>query len=94
MQDNHLIAFISQAHKGRALQLSAYEKEMLEMLAIIHAVKKWKQYLLGRRFVIMTNHKSLKYLLDQRVRQESQHSWIQKLVGYDYLVELQEGNRQ
>lgn len=88
MQKNHPIAFINQVLKGRALQLFAYEKEML---AITFAIKKWKQYLMGRRFIIKTDHKSLKYLLDQRVRQGSQHPWIQKLVEYDYLVEYKKG---
>lgn len=84
IQDNHPIAFISQGLKGRALQHSAYEKEIL---TITHDVKKWKQYLMGRKFIIKIDQKSLKLLLDQRVRQKSQHLQIQKLVGYDYLVE-------
>lgn len=70
MQDTHPIAYISQGLKGRALQLLAYEKEML---TITHAVKKWKPYLLGRRFIIKTDYKCLKFLSDRRVRQESQH---------------------
>lgn len=70
MQHNHPIAFYSQGLKGRSLTLSAYEKEML---AILSAVKKWRQYLLGRRFIVRTDKKSIKFLLDQRFRQESQH---------------------
>lgn len=70
IQDNHPIAFISQGLKGRALQHSAYEKEIL---TITHDVKKWKQYLMGRKFIIKIDQKSLKLLLDQRVRQKSQH---------------------
>lgn len=60
LQDGHPIAFSSQSLKGRALNLSTYEKEIL---AILLAVKKWRQYLLGRRFIIKTDQRSLKYLL-------------------------------
>lgn len=61
MQEHHPIAYISQGLKGRALQLSAYEKEIL---AITFEVKKWKQYLMGKRFILKNDHKSFKYLLD------------------------------
>ena len=64
MQDHRPIAFHSQALKGNKLSLSTYEKELL---ALVVAVKKWRPYLLGRPFVIKTDHQSLKYLLEQRV---------------------------
>lgn len=67
MQKGHPIAYISQKLKCKALNLSAYEKE-----------------------IIKTNQKSLKYLLDQKFRQESQYPWLQKLTEYDYLNEVQE----
>ena len=64
MQDHRPIAFHSQAMKGNKLSLPTYEKELL---ALVVAVKKWRPYLLGRPFVIKTDHQSLKYLLKQRV---------------------------
>lgn len=30
-------------------------------------------------------------MLDQRVRKESQHPWLQKLNGFDYLEEYKKG---
>ena len=61
MQSQRPIAFHSQALKGKNLALSTYEKELL---ALVVAVKKWRHYLLGRPFVITTDHQSLKYLLE------------------------------
>lgn len=52
MQQRHPIAYISQKLKGRALSLSTYEKEMM---AILLAIKKWMQYLIGRRFLIKSD---------------------------------------
>jgi hypothetical protein len=44
MQSNRPIAFTSKALAPRHLGLSTYEKEMT---AIIHAVTKWRTYLVG-----------------------------------------------
>lgn len=54
-------------------------------------MQKWRQYLLGRRFTIRTEQKSLKFLLDQCFRQESQHPWLLKLAGFDYVAEYEKG---
>jgi len=34
----------------------------LELAVIIHALKMWRCYLLGRRFVLMSDHIGLRYL--------------------------------
>jgi hypothetical protein len=40
---------------------SIYDKEML---AIMHALTKFRQYLVGSKFVVKTDHNSLKYFLE------------------------------
>lgn len=70
------------------MQLSTYEKELL---ALILATKKWSQYLLGRKFIIKTDHQLPKYLLDQRLTNSVQHKWLNKLMGFDYLVHYKPG---
>ena len=60
MQEGHPIAFFSKQLGPRFAGTSAY---MRELQAIVAAVTKWRQYLLGRPFVIRTDHKSLKELL-------------------------------
>jgi len=55
------------------------------------AIKKWRQYLLGREFVIRTDHKPLKYLLEQRSYIEAQHTWLLKLHSYKFVVEYKKG---
>ena len=64
MQDHKPIAYHNQALKGSKLSLSTYEKELLPLVVV---VKKWRPYLLGRPFVIKTDHHGLKYLLEQKV---------------------------
>lgn len=63
------IAYFSEALKGTSLRLSTYEREML---AIVKAIHKWQPYLLGKPFTVRTDHKSLKYLLEQRITTPAQ----------------------
>ena len=57
MQEQRPISFESRPIKGNNLHKPIYEKEML---AIIHALKKWSPYLMGILFKVKTDHDSLK----------------------------------
>ena len=46
-----------------------YDKEML---AIMHALTKFRQYLVSSRFVVKIDHNSLKYFLDHKDLSERQ----------------------
>jgi hypothetical protein len=61
MQTNQPIAFLSKALKGEAL---TYEKELF---ALVTTIQKWRPYLLGQSFVVKTDQRSLKFLLEQKV---------------------------
>ena len=61
MQDCHPIAFESRKLKGSELLYSTYDKEML---AIMHALAKFRQYLVGSKFTVKTDHNILRYFLE------------------------------
>jgi hypothetical protein len=63
MQDNHPIAFESRKLREYELHYLVYDKEML---AIMHALAKFKQYLVGNRFKVKTNHNKLGFLMEQK----------------------------
>lgn len=88
MQSNHPISFTSKALAPRHLGLSTYEKEMT---VIIHAVTKWRTYLVSCHFLIKTNHQSLKHFLDARATTPAQQKWLTKLLGYDYTISYKSG---
>ncbi|XP_026399186.1 uncharacterized protein LOC113295041 [Papaver somniferum] len=83
MQSNKPIAYFSKPLSGKNLNLSVYDKEML---AIVSAVNKCSPYLLGRHFKIYTDHRSLKYFLEQILSSLEQQKWLSKLLGYDYEI--------
>ncbi|KAL8153072.1 hypothetical protein V2J09_010832 [Rumex salicifolius] len=88
MQDNHPICYISRALGPRHQSLSVYEKELL---AVVHAVQAWSSYLTHRPFLIRTDQKSLKYLLEQKVSTPFQHLWLSKLMGYTFEIHYKQG---
>lgn len=89
MQGGRPIAFYSQALHGKNLALSTYEKELL---ALVCAVQKWRPYLLGAKFIVRTDQKSLQYLLGQTITTTAQQKWLVKLMGYDFKIEYKKGH--
>ena len=87
-QQGRPIAYLSQALSPRAQQKSVYERELM---AIVLAVQKWKHYLLGRHFIIMTDQRSLKFLSDQRLMGDDQLKWTSKLLGLDFEIQYRPG---
>jgi hypothetical protein len=61
IQDRHPIAFFSRPVADRHRALAAYEQELI---GLVQAVRHWRPYLWGHRFIVKTDHYSLKYLLD------------------------------
>ena len=63
------------------------------MLAILHALKQWHPYLIGRHFKVKTIHDSLKYFLEQRLSSEEQQKWVTKMLGYDFEIIYKKGKK-
>jgi hypothetical protein len=53
-----------------------YVTHGLELAAIVHALRKWRHYLMGKRFELRTNHNGLKYLFDQPNLNTRQSRWL------------------
>jgi hypothetical protein len=82
------LAFFSRPIAPRYSKLATYERELI---GLAQAVRHWRPYLWGRRFVIRTDHRSLCFLLDQRLTTIPQHQWANKLLGFDFVVEYKPG---
>ena len=84
MQGQHPIAYYSRVLSAQARYKSIYERELM---AIVFAVQKWQPYLTGHKFIVHTDQKGLKFLLEQRLVGAEHQRWITKLIGYDFEVQ-------
>ena len=57
-----------------------------ELLAVIHALRVWRHYLLGKQFKIFTDHHSLKYLMTQPKLSKRQVRWVEMLAKFNFEV--------
>lgn len=65
MQGGHPLAFLSKALGPRSMGLSTYEKEYM---AILMALEQWRSYFQHAEFHIITDHRSLVQLTEQRLQ--------------------------
>lgn len=80
MQMGRVIAYASRklmSHKAN------YPTHDLELGAVVFALKIWRHYLYGVKFVVYTDHKSLKYLMDQQNLNMCLRRWLDVLKDYD-----------
>ena len=74
MQDGKVVAYASQQlrpHEGN------YPTHDLELAVVVHALKIWRHYLIGKRCQIFTDHKSLKYIFTQLDLNLRQRRWLE-----------------
>jgi hypothetical protein len=88
MQDKKPIAYYSKALGVKNLTKSAYEKELM---AVVLAIQHWRPYLLGRKFIVSTDQKSLKELMQQKIVTAEQQNWAAKLLGYNFDIVYKQG---
>ena len=82
----HPIAYISRSLNGTERN---YHVADLEMLAIIFALKEWRQYLLDAHepFTILTDHKNLEYFTKPQDLSRRQARWNQIRQEYHYIIQ-------
>ncbi|KAD5317282.1 hypothetical protein E3N88_17228 [Mikania micrantha] len=88
MQRNKVIAYASRQLKTHEKNYATHD---LELGAIIFALKLWRHYLYGVHFTVYTDHKSLKYIFDQKELNMRQRRWMETLNDYDCEIIYHEG---
>jgi hypothetical protein len=83
MQNGHPLAFLSKALGPKYRGLSTYEKEYM---AILLALEQWRSYLQHAEFQIVTDHRSLVQLTEQRLHTPWQQKVFTKLIGLQYRI--------
>jgi hypothetical protein len=88
IQEGHLVVFASrQLRKHEA----HYPTHDLELAVVVHALRIWRHYLMGKRCELHTNHKSLKYILTQSNLNLRQRRWLELIKDYDLGINYHPG---
>jgi hypothetical protein len=61
-----------------------YPTHDLELAIVVHALKIWRHYLMGKRCELYTDHKSLKYIFTQPDLNLRQRRWLEVIKDYDF----------
>jgi hypothetical protein len=62
MQDDHVVAYASRQLRKHE---EKYPTHDLELAVVVHALKIWRHYIIGKRCEVYLDHKSLKYIFTQ-----------------------------
>jgi hypothetical protein len=88
MQDGHVVAYASR-------QLRKYEEKYpphdLELAAVVHDLKIWMHYIIGKRCEVYSDHKSLKYIFTQPDLNLRQRRWLELIKDYDLEINYHPG---
>ena len=60
---------------------------------IMHALINFRQYLVENKFVVKTDHNSLRYFLTQKDLNERKHKWVSKIQAFDIDIEYVKGKK-
>eukprot|EP00253_Pinus_taeda_P013617 PITA_13617 len=88
MQEGRVVAYESRKLKEHQQKYSAYD---LELTAVIHALKMWRHYLVGRKFLLLTDHHSLTNYFSQPTLNARQARWVDFLSGFDFEIKHLQG---
>ncbi|GBG89793.1 hypothetical protein CBR_g49644 [Chara braunii] len=73
--------YMSKKMSSQKLAKSTYEKELY---AIYKAWAHWRHYLLGRFFIVRTDHQTLKWMRTQPVLSDALKRWIEVIEQYNF----------
>ncbi|GJR70312.1 putative reverse transcriptase domain-containing protein [Tanacetum coccineum] len=68
-----------------------YTTHDLELGAVVFALKTWRHYEYGTKYVVFTDHKSLQHILDQKELNMRQRRWLELLSDYDCEIRYHPG---
>ncbi|GKD57537.1 putative reverse transcriptase domain-containing protein, partial [Tanacetum coccineum] len=76
-------------------QLKIHEKNYatldLELGSVVFSLKLWRNYLYGTKCMVITDHKSLQHILNQKELNMRQRRWLELLSDYDCEIRYHPG---
>jgi hypothetical protein len=89
MQDGRVVAYASRHLRKHEVNYSTHD---LELATMVHALKIWRHYLMGKRCELYMDHKRLKYISTQSNLNLRQRKWLELIKDYDLGINYHPGN--
>jgi hypothetical protein len=80
MQDGRVVAYASRQLRKHEVNYPTHD---LELADIVHSLRIWRHYLMGKRCELYTDYKSLKYIFTQVNLNLRQRRWLEVIKDYD-----------
>jgi hypothetical protein len=80
MQDGHVVAYSSRQLRKHE---EKYPTHDLELSAMVHALRIWRHYMIGKICEFYSYHKSLKYIFTRPDLNLRQRRWLKLIKDYD-----------
>jgi len=84
----HVIHYVSKVLNEAQINYATTEKELL---AILYALEKFRSYLVGFKFVVYTDHATIKYLLTKSDSKPRLIRWMLLLQEFDLEIKDKKG---
>jgi hypothetical protein len=82
-KEGHMICYESQKLKEHERNYVTHD---LELAAVIHALKMWRHYIMGRKFLLLKDNSGVKYMFNQPDLNMRQARWLAFLSKFDFEV--------
>ena len=64
-----------------------------ELLAVVQMIRHYRHYIYGRKFLLRTDHSSLRWLLNYKDADGMLSRWLTRLSEYDFTIEYRPGKQ-
>lgn len=84
-QNEQVIEYASRVLTPRESKYCTYE---LECLAIVFDLKKFREYLIGKRFDLFSDHETLKWIINNKTRNGRIGRWVVQMSEFYFDIHL------
>ena len=81
-QEDRPIAYFSENLNDSKKNYSSYDKEFY---AVVQSLKKWRHYLMSKKFILYSYNHALHYIMQQPKHNQKHAKWVEYLQGFHFV---------
>ena len=82
-QENRLVAYFGEKLNETRRKYSSYDKEFY---AFVQSLKKWRDYLVSKEFVLYSDNHALQYIMQQPKLNKKHAKWVEYLQSFNFVL--------